>query len=188
MRETTYHAATLIIYSHADKVRSEAIRASLESGVQGKSAAIARALRAAGAGRKMGRKLEARMIAPSLLGQGNSASRPGTADTDAETENYMTESEWEGPQSAAAALQNVKALPTNMPLWLPFALTLVSRFPIYDLMLDVLRISWARYHLSISDHSLSMTRFINTGVVEQGRTLRVPAAACVSAWTRPIAS
>jgi hypothetical protein len=62
-----------------------------------------------------------------------------------QTEAYITESEWEGTGSAPL---NIGAVDLPMvksgTFWLPYALTLVSKYPIYDLLTDTLRLSWAR--------------------------------------------
>lgn len=55
----------------------------------------------------------------------------------------MTESEW---GDSAAVVRPLAPLPDSVPFWLPFGLLLISEFPLYNLLSDVLRISWARYH------------------------------------------
>lgn len=114
--ETTYYAATLLIYSHADKLRTQAIRESIEHGAKGQSAAVARAIKAAASGRRFGKKLETRLNSPLGLINGMPASgRPMSAagnETDVETEAFLTESEWEGPgaEGARATVRLVSAL------------------------------------------------------------------------------
>lgn len=147
--DTTYYGASLIVWTHADKTRTDAIRAAIEVGSKVRSLAIARAAKAAAAGRRFGERLARQQASP--LGSAGSASRgrgPGNAtsggETEVETEAYI-ESEWEGggaaPLNASAAkLPFLK----SSTFWLPYALTLVSKYPIYDLLTDTLRLSWAR--------------------------------------------
>lgn len=148
--DTTYYGASLIVWTHADKARTDAIRAAIEVGSKARSLAIARAAKAAAAGRKFGERL-ARHQASGTGAPLTSKSRGnGTGnvtsggETEFETEVYM-ESEWEGRGSAP-----LNASATELPFlksstfWLPYALTLVSKYPIYDLLTDTLRLSWAR--------------------------------------------
>jgi len=47
-------------------------------------------------------------------------------------------------------------LPGDTIFWLPYALTLVSRVPIYDLMRDFLTFSWARFSKDVHSHTLQV--------------------------------
>ena len=62
--ETTYHASCLLVWSHADATRSEAIRATLKAGAKAKSEAIQRGAKAASAGKKLGARLAQQMASP----------------------------------------------------------------------------------------------------------------------------
>lgn len=164
-RAKTYYGACLQVWSHADRGRSEAIRRAVEEGSKAKSAAIARAVKAAAAGKRLGARLE--RAAKSAMGPlptpdglagrnwNGYASTGGETDTD--TEGFCSESEWDGP----ASMLPVANLPGGLPFWLPYCLVLVSRMPIYDLMVDHLRISWARYHQAIGKHSQQMLKMLN---------------------------
>lgn len=46
----------------------------------------------------------------------------------------------------------------NPQFWLPYALTLVSKYPIYSVMADYLRISWAKFSKNVAAHSSQMTQ------------------------------
>lgn len=81
------------------------------------------------------------------------------AETEMETEAYFSETDYDRPNQGSKST-GIVVPPT--PLWLPFSLTLVSRAPLYELMSDVLRISWARHHQDISKHSLTLNNFLNT--------------------------
>lgn len=148
--DTTYYGASLIVWTHADKTRTDAIRAAIEVGSRARSLALARAAKAAAAGRKYSERIT-RQQAPGRggplgsKGKGNATGNVTSGgETEIETEVYM-ESEWEGRGSAP-----LNASATELPFlksstfWLPYALTLVSKYPIYDLLSDTLRLSWAR--------------------------------------------
>jgi hypothetical protein len=55
-------------------------------------------------------------------------------ETETETDAYITESEWEQHVGVAtdALAGNLALLPQSVPFWLPYTLTLVSRYPIFD--------------------------------------------------------
>lgn len=46
---------------------------------------------------------------------------------------------------------------------------------LYDIMLDVLRVNYAKSHAEIAKHSLAMVDFLNMPALKAGETLRVPA-------------
>jgi nicotinamide N-methyltransferase len=48
-------------------------------------------------------------------------------------------------------------LPGDTIFWLPYALTLVSRVPIYDLMRDFWTFSWARLSKDVYSHTLHVS-------------------------------
>ena len=179
--EVTYYGASLLVWTHADQTRTEAIRAAIENGCKLRTTALAKAAKAAAAGRKFGNKVAREAASP----MGNvpslcNRSRPRSAgtsggETELETEAYYTESEWEGgasgPLSASAA-----ALPflQSAHFWLPYALTIVSKYPIYDLLTDTLRLSWARYHLNISRLSLTMRKLLEFPAPRPSERFKIP--------------
>ena len=151
--DVTYYGASLIVWTQTDKTRTAAIRAAVESGSRLKSTTLAKAAKAAAFSRKFGEKL-AKQEMSALTGmksgaRGRAFSSATTVtsgeETDLQTEAYITESEWEGTGSAPL---NIGAVDLPMvksgTFWLPYALTLVSKYPIYDLLTDTLRLSWAR--------------------------------------------
>lgn len=146
--DTTYYGASLVVWTHADKTRTNAIRAAVEVGSQARSLAIARAAKAAAAGRKFGERIARQQASGVPVGskvRGNGAGNVTSGgETEFETEVYM-ESEWEGRGSAPLSASTTE-LPflKSSTFWLPYALTLVSKYPIYDLLTDTLRLSWAR--------------------------------------------
>ncbi|KAL8283718.1 hypothetical protein RQP46_005513 [Phenoliferia psychrophenolica] len=170
--ETTYHATCLLVWSHADTTRSAAIRTTLKGGAKAKSEAIHRAAKAASAGRKLGARLAKQMASPmgSVVREGREWGRGDT--TDGETDGgYVTESEWGDSAATAQPLPQIQA---TQPLWLPFALVLVSQIPLYNLLSDVLRISWARYHQDFSMHSRHMRLILNSPSPRAGEKVLLP--------------
>lgn len=145
--DTTYYGASLIVWTHADKARTDAIRAAIEVGSKARSLAIARAAKAAAAGRKFGERLARQQATGGIVGAARGKSGGNVTsggETEFETEVYM-ESEWEG-RGAAPLNASATELPflKSSTFWLPYALTLISKYPIYDLLSDTLRLSWAR--------------------------------------------
>ncbi|GAA5850170.1 hypothetical protein JCM8547_001029 [Rhodosporidiobolus lusitaniae] len=170
---TTYHCVSLLVWSHADSARSTAIRASLAQGAaEARAEAIKRAAKAARAGKKLGEKLARQMSSPMGINGGAREWANGlVSDTEGETEANFTESEWE---FAAAATPAFDTFPSSTPLWLPYSLILISTLPLFDLLSDVLRLSWAHHHQDIASHSLAMERVLNTPAPRPGETVKVP--------------
>ncbi|SCV71006.1 BQ2448_3768 [Microbotryum intermedium] len=175
--ETTYYASCLNVWSHADTVRSNAIRAALHSGSQAKNYAVNRAVKAARSGKKLGAKLAKQLKSPmgAVLTEGRDWTRAGndtdTTELDLETDGFATESEWGDSAATASPLAD---LPVGLPLWLPYSLILVSHAPVYNILSDILRISWARYHQDIASHSLQMERILHFVAPRVGEQIRVP--------------
>ncbi|GAA5895118.1 hypothetical protein JCM5296_000885 [Sporobolomyces johnsonii] len=170
---TTYHATCLLVWSYADEKRSAMIRTTLAEGAKAKAAAVRRAAKAAKAGKKLGEKLAQQMESPmgAVPDDGRAWAKGAYSDTEGETEANVTESEWEASVAAAAPLAD---LPSSTPFWLPYALVLVSTSPVYSLLSDVLRISWARYSQSIVSHSLQMERVLNSPAPRPGEKISLP--------------
>ncbi|KAG0147218.1 hypothetical protein CROQUDRAFT_656323 [Cronartium quercuum f. sp. fusiforme G11] len=177
-RPKTYYGACLQVWSHADRARSEAIRRAVEEGSKAKSAAIARAVKAAAAGKRFGARLEratksamgALPTPDGLAGRNWTGYTSTGGETDTDTEGFVSESEWDGP----ASMLPVANLPGGTPFWLPYCLVLLSRMPIYDLMADHLRISWARYHQAIGKHSQQMLKMLNFPCPKPGERVKMP--------------
>ncbi|GMK57249.1 hypothetical protein CspeluHIS016_0400830 [Cutaneotrichosporon spelunceum] len=58
--------------------------------------------------------------------------------------------------------------------WLPYALTLVSRYPIYDVMQDYLRLSWARYSKDARSHMRQVFTLLNSDAPRPGDLFSLP--------------
>ncbi|ORY73405.1 hypothetical protein BCR35DRAFT_354095 [Leucosporidium creatinivorum] len=175
----TYYASTLLVYSHADGPRSTAIRSAL-SDPKSSAAARLQAAKAAKAGRKLGEKLERQLRSPlgAVVGDGvgwNIEGGGGVSETEGETEGFVTESEWGDASSVAGQASAALAhLTPSTPFWLPYALILVSEAPVYNLLTDILRISWARYHQDIASHSLQMQRVLHFPAPRVGEKIKLP--------------
>ena len=83
---TTFYASCLTVWSHADAVRSDAIRATIEGGGRAKSSTVRRAAKAASAGRKLGQKLSMHMSSPmgAVVSEGRSWGGGVYSDTEGE--------------------------------------------------------------------------------------------------------
>lgn len=164
---TDYHcqAVTLTVYSHvADKSRAQAIRNMIEGGAQKKKHVMAKAVKAAASSRKTAKKIE------KMASGANAGTLSGT-ETEMETEAFFTEAE----DPSMLGLNRGSIMLPSTPLWLPFSMTLVSRWPVYNLMSDCIRLSWARHHQDMSKHSLAINRFLNLPAEKPGTQVRVPA-------------
>ncbi|KAH9470546.1 hypothetical protein Pst134EA_007795 [Puccinia striiformis f. sp. tritici] len=200
--EKTYYAACLLVWSHSDRSRAEAIRKTLEEGSKAKSAAVVQAIKAAAAGRKLGTRLEKAVgspmgFLPSSTELSSNASRPQSShhahsivessDTE-ENECFFSDSDWEtgtevvSDKITSGLLNNPvgsddtvhDSLSPNTPLWLPYCLVLISKFPLYDLLVDHLKISWARYHNSILKHSQEMLKMLNFTLPKSLSIIKLP--------------
>ncbi|KAF8309866.1 AEX-3 domain-containing protein [Cantharellus anzutake] len=133
----TYYGVCLTVWSHADEDRSAAIRKTLEEAARH---------------RKAGGK-----------GSGGRRKKPNPWSA-TEAEDSELGSDIDGITGLAAPGENPGAstlfLPPNTVFWLPYALTLVSRHPIYDLMRDYLTLSWARFSKDVQSHTLCVAFLI----------------------------
>ncbi|KAF8609678.1 hypothetical protein BDV93DRAFT_465079 [Ceratobasidium sp. AG-I] len=162
---TTYYGVCLTVWSHADEERSLAIRRALES--------VARSRRGSGA--------SAATTTPTTRRTKASVTSPGGPWTDAEeseTDAFsMSESDAEimNPNGVGMGASNL-FLPQNTVFWLPYALTLVSRHPIYDLMRDYLTLSWARFSKDVQSHTLQISKILEFPAPRAGDVIRLDAS------------
>ncbi|KAM0755981.1 hypothetical protein T439DRAFT_351711 [Meredithblackwellia eburnea MCA 4105] len=160
---TTYHASCLLVWSHADPARAAAIQATLQNGAKAKAVAIQRAVKAASASKKLGAKLARQMTSPmgAVPMEGKEWGRGAISDTDGETDI-----------GNAQQLRNLS---------LPFHLQLHFGFPSHWFLSHrnpyALRISWARYHQDISQHSLHMRAILSLPCPRPGELVRLPVSA-----------
>ncbi|KAG8906211.1 hypothetical protein FRB99_007356 [Tulasnella sp. 403] len=177
-KETTYHGVCLTVWSHADEERTAAIRRTLETAAYARNRA-----------HKISMSSMATSIAPSVAtsnARSAGPSRPrkrsvpwsGTEVDESETDGgAMTESEADFAGNADGAGASTLFLPQNTVFWLPYALTLVSRHPIYDLMRDYLTLSWARFSKDVQSHTLQIAKILEAPSPRAGDIIRLDAGA-----------
>ncbi|KAH7345056.1 AEX-3 domain-containing protein [Rhizoctonia solani] len=163
----TYHGVCLTVWSHADEERSLAIRRTLES--------VARNRR--GSGTSTGTATPATPRRP----KATTGSSPGIPWSDAEESEIdafsMSESDADimNPNGVGMGASNL-FLPQNTVFWLPYALTLVSRHPIYDLMRDYLTLSWARFSKDVQSHTLQISKILEFPAPRAGDVIKLDAS------------
>ncbi|KAG9026759.1 hypothetical protein FRB95_008508 [Tulasnella sp. JGI-2019a] len=180
-KEATYHGVCLMVWSHADEERSAAIRRTLETAAN----ANARATR----GHKVSMSSMASSIGTTTTERARKQSTPWSEMDESETDaGAMTESDADymtgGPGAANGRIGNEDGagastlfLPQNTVFWLPYALTLVSRHPIYDLMRDYLTLSWARFSKDVQSHTLQIAKILEAASSRAGEIVRLDAGA-----------
>ncbi|KAJ3515404.1 hypothetical protein NLJ89_g1778 [Agrocybe chaxingu] len=179
----TYHGVCLTVWSHADAERSSAIRRTLEAGRSRKesaqSAVTARLknLRADASGSVSDTPdptAQARRNA-----KRSSRGPWGDAETDGETEadGAMSESDFEVASTVGHGPgESTLFLPGDTVFWLPYALTLVSRHPVYDLMRDYLTLSWARFSKDVQSHTLQISKILAHPAPRAGDLIKLDAS------------
>ncbi|KAJ7092723.1 AEX-3 domain-containing protein [Mycena epipterygia] len=174
----TYHGVCLTVWSHADAERSNAIRRTLEAGRSRKESAqsiVASRI-------KNLRADVADPTDPTLLARRHAkkgARGPwADAETDAETDGAASESEFEGASTVGGhgPGESTLFLPGDTVFWLPYALTLVSRHPVYDLMRDYLTLSWARFSKDVQSHTLQISKILAHPAPRAGDLVRLDAS------------
>ncbi|KAJ3575632.1 hypothetical protein NP233_g967 [Leucocoprinus birnbaumii] len=179
----TYYGVCLTVWSHADAERSNAIRRTLEAGRSRKESAQSmvasrlKNLRADISGNVSDTQdptVQARRHAK------KSARGPwGDAETDAETENDggISESDFEVASTVGHGPgESTLFLPGDTVFWLPYALTLVSRHPVYDLMRDYLTLSWARFSKDVQSHTLQISKILAHPAPRAGDLIKLDAS------------
>ncbi|EIW86716.1 hypothetical protein CONPUDRAFT_46402 [Coniophora puteana RWD-64-598 SS2] len=174
----TYHGVCLTVWSHADAERSAAIRRTLEAGrtrkesAQSLVAARLRALKSSNTSiSEISRKRTRRNRTP-WGGQTD-------GETDAETDTGMiSESDFEVASTinGHGPGESTLFLPGDTVFWLPYALTLVSRHPIYDLMRDYLTLSWARFSKDVQSHTLQISKILAHPAPRAGDLVKLDAS------------
>ncbi|KIY71624.1 hypothetical protein CYLTODRAFT_441142 [Cylindrobasidium torrendii FP15055 ss-10] len=182
----TYYGVCLTVWSHADTERSTAIRRTLEAGRSRKESAQSvvasrlKNLRAdagtlgAGSSSDHDPTLQARRNA-----KRSSRGPWGDGDTDAETDNdgAVSESDFEVASTVGHTPgESTLFLPGDTVFWLPYALTLVSRHPVYDLMRDYLTLSWARFSKDVQSHTLQISKILAHPAPRAGELVRLDAS------------
>ncbi|OBZ79713.1 hypothetical protein A0H81_01119 [Grifola frondosa] len=185
----TYHGVCLTVWSHADAERTAAIRRTLEAGrARKESAQSLMAARMKGRHHNsdasvsgdpaMQARRRAKMSARGPWGGG--ATTDGETDMDYETDGEaggISESDYEVASTVGHTPgESTLFLPGDTVFWLPYALTLVSRFPIYDLMRDYLTLSWARFSKDVQSHTLQISKILSHPAPRPGELVRLDAS------------
>ncbi|KZT61490.1 hypothetical protein CALCODRAFT_491314 [Calocera cornea HHB12733] len=157
---TTYYGTVLTVYSHADASRAEAIRKSLAQPATGTPGTSPNA-----------RSRFQRRPASSARRKApwNGQSTPEATETEQEPET----DDWGDKVVGGSTL----FLPRETVFWLPYALTLVSKHPIYDLMRDFLTLSWARFSKDVQSHSLQIAKILEHPSPRSGDIVKLDAGA-----------
>ncbi|KAF5390328.1 hypothetical protein D9757_002945 [Collybiopsis confluens] len=155
----TYHGVCLTVWSHADAERSTAIRRTLEASRSRKESTQSLV-----ASRIRGLRADA-SDDPTSLARRN-RSRGGISESEFEVASTVGH----GPG------ESTLFLPGDTVFWLPYALTLVSRYPIYDLMRDYLTLSWARFSKDVQSHTLQISKILAHPAPRAGELVRLDAS------------
>ncbi|KAK7064234.1 DENN domain-containing protein [Favolaschia claudopus] len=173
----TYHGVCLTVWSHADAERSNAIRRTLEAGRSRKESA-----QSVVASRIKSLRADAERDDPTAVARRHAkkgARGPWTdVDTDAETDGGgASESEFDGASTVGHGPgESTLFLPGDTVFWLPYALTLVSRHPVYDLMRDYLTLSWARFSKDVQSHTLQISKILAHPAPRAGELIKLDAS------------
>jgi nicotinamide N-methyltransferase len=176
----TYHGVCLTVWSHADAERTAAIRRALDGPLRARkeSAHSLRASRLKALRAKAGGTSSA--AGPSRRRQRaySDAETDPEGGMETEADGAITESEYDGASTVGHAPgESTVFLPGDAVFWLPYALTLVSRFPIYDLMRDYLTLSWARFSKDVQSHTLQISKILAHPAPRAGELVRLDASA-----------
>ncbi|KAG5647987.1 hypothetical protein DXG03_007021 [Asterophora parasitica] len=179
-----YHGVCLTVWSHADAERSSAIRRTLEAGRSRKESAQSivasrlKSLRAEVSGTTSegpDPTLQARRTTKK-----NARGPWGDAETDGgetEADGAMSESDFEVASTIGHGPgESTLFLPGDTVFWLPYALTLVSRHPVYDLMRDYLTLSWARFSKDVQSHTLQISKILAHPAPRAGDLIKLDAS------------
>ncbi|KAF9076301.1 AEX-3 domain-containing protein [Rhodocollybia butyracea] len=175
----TYHGVCLTVWSHADAERSGAIRRTLEASrlrKESNQSLVASRIK----------NLRADTLDPSdPTSQARKSTRKSArgpwadADTDAETEaEGISESEYEVASTIGGhgPGESTLFLPGDTVFWLPYALTLISRHPVYDIMRDYLTLSWARFSKDVQSHTLQISKILAHPAPRAGELVKLDAS------------
>ncbi|KAJ3879902.1 DENN domain-containing protein [Lentinula edodes] len=176
----TYHGVCLLLWSHADAERSTAIRRTLEASRSRKESnqsslvtSRLKNLRSDALDHSDPTSLARKSARKSARGPW------ADAETDAETEaeGGISESEYEVASTVGHGPgESTLFLPGDTVFWLPYALTLVSRYPVYDLMRDYLTLSWARFSKDVQSHTLQISKILAHPAPRAGELIRLDAS------------
>ncbi|WWC86768.1 uncharacterized protein L201_001647 [Kwoniella dendrophila CBS 6074] len=193
--ELTYYGVTLTVWTHADreralqlktiKMRNDRIKlgqGSLNSISPNKKGSSTPSENIGG-----GKKGTKRGSLHYMISKNQSE---GDITASSETETGMSDSDLEGPLGRRGfiggnktRLSTVDSVPEDVAaaydeasdiFWMPYAITMVSRFPIYDLLQDYLRLSWARFSKNAKVHMTQINRILNYNPPRPGESISLP--------------
>ncbi|KAI0732408.1 AEX-3 domain-containing protein [Fomitopsis betulina] len=184
--QITYHGVCLTVWSHADAERTSAIRRTLEASRPRKESGQSSLARVKGRhpsdpshDPSTQARRRARISARGPWGAGTDVDTDVDAETDGE--GAISESDFEVASTVGHGPgESTLFLPGDTVFWLPYALTLVSRFPIYDLMRDYLTLSWARFSKDVQSHTLQISKILSHPAPRPGELVRLDASAASS--------
>ncbi|GAA5980554.1 hypothetical protein JCM10908_001689 [Rhodotorula pacifica] len=156
-----YHATALHIWSRADPLRRAAITSILRTKRDNSVDLLRQATETLKQGRRLSSRLERQMH-----GEGSS-----DAHSDAEISEGSAKTTAPDTPQQSTCFEDDDA---DLPAWIPYTIVLVSRYPIYSLLSDVLRLSWAQNHRNLDDHTRTMRRLLTISAPRPGEALRVP--------------
>ncbi|KIP11944.1 hypothetical protein PHLGIDRAFT_98631 [Phlebiopsis gigantea 11061_1 CR5-6] len=178
----TYHGVCLTVWSHADAERTTAIRRTLEASRARKESAnslVSKRAKSSHSVKSMDPTHQARKKTRSK-GPWNNGTDADTdfdgGETDADIDGGVSESDYEAASTTHGPGESTLFLPGDTVFWLPYALTLVSRFPIYDLMRDYLTLSWARFSKDVQSHTLQISKILSHPAPRPGELVRLDAS------------
>ncbi|KAI0073132.1 hypothetical protein K474DRAFT_1692777 [Panus rudis PR-1116 ss-1] len=191
----TYHGVCLTVWSHADAERTAAIRRTLEASRARKESGQSLVSRGKSSHGSVGpgdptaqARRRARMSAKGPWGgAGTDVETDLDAETDAEG-GAISESDYEVASTVGHGPgESTLFLPGDTVFWLPYALTLVSRFPIYDLMRDYLTLSWARFSKDVQSHTLQISKILSHPAPRPGELVRLDASSAPNSQSGSLA-
>ncbi|WVR04747.1 hypothetical protein IAU60_001758 [Kwoniella sp. DSM 27419] len=185
--QLTFHGVTLTVWTHADKeravqlktIKTRSERAKMSKTSQGSIGYATQARSSQESGRKAKKRSTLGSLGR-LMGAGMDSATDFAA---SETETGMSDSDLDGggfgrsnrrstvgsvPEDAVAAYEEASDV-----FWMPYAITLVSRYPIYDLLQDFLRLSWARYSKDAKVHLSQIHRVLNYDCPRPGEIVKL---------------
>ncbi|THH11090.1 hypothetical protein EW145_g869 [Phellinidium pouzarii] len=175
----TYHGVCLTVWSHADAERSAAIRRTLESVRSRKESAqslVASRIKVLRSDMPMSDPANQARRSVRSGRKGPWSIADGETDGESEMGDVISESEIEVASTTHGPGESTLFLTGDTVFWLPYALTLVSRHPIYDLMRDYLTLSWARFSKDVASHTLQISKILSHPAPRAGDIVRLDAS------------
>ncbi|KAH8120321.1 AEX-3 domain-containing protein [Phellopilus nigrolimitatus] len=175
----TYHGVCLTVWSHADSERSAAIRRTLESVRSRKESAqsvVTSRLKALRSDVPMSDPTNLARRSVRNARRGPWSVPDGETDGESEIGDAVSESEFDAASTTHGPGESTLFLTGDTVFWLPYALTLVSRHPIYDLMRDYLTLSWARFSKDVASHTLQISKILSHPAPRAGDIVRLDAS------------